>query len=107
MLTLVLRSAAVNGILTGSTPAAPGATPVAPRTFAYGICILAIAALVRMALLVRLAAFHSVIPLLRAIILVLLTLVLLAAFVSHAAMGDGQPLPIATAERPAPGGVPR
>ena len=70
--------------------------------FALGICILTIAALVRMALVIRLAAFRSVIPLLRTIVLVLLALVLLAVVVSLATVGGSQPALTGRAQHPTP-----
>jgi hypothetical protein len=73
-----------------------------PRTFALGVCVLTIAAIVRTALVIRLAAFRSVIPLLRTIVLVLLTLVLLAAVVSLASVGGDQPALTGKASHPTP-----
>jgi hypothetical protein len=100
MHTLVPGSAAVNGFLTGSAHIEPVTRPGVPRVFALGICVLAIAALLRTALAVRLAAFRSVIPLLRTVVLVVLTLVLLAVMVSLATIGGGQPAPTGTAKQP-------
>jgi hypothetical protein len=106
MHTVVLGSAAVNGFLTGSTHIEPVTRPGVPRVFALGICVLAIAALLRTALVIRLAAFHSVIPLLRTVVLVLLTLVLLAVMASLATIGGGQPAQTGTARQPMPSTLP-
>jgi hypothetical protein len=102
MFTLVLGSAAVNGFLTGSAPVEPASSSGVPRTFALGVCIVTIAAIVRTALVIRPAAFRSVIPLLRTIVLVLLALVLLAAVVSLATVSGGQPALTGTAKQPTP-----
>jgi hypothetical protein len=103
MYTLVLGSVSVNDLVT-QIGHAQSATrpPVAPGAFALGICVLAIAAIIRTALVIPLATFRSVIPLLRTIILVVLTLVLLAAVVSLATVSGGRPALTGTAKHPTP-----
>ncbi len=79
MPTLVLGSAAVD-VLTRIGQVQPATRVGAvPEAFAAGVCILAVAAVLRAALVIHLAAFRSVVPLLRAIVLIVLIMVLLSA----------------------------
>ena len=77
---LVLWSAAVNDLLTqhGHVLSASHRTSL-PDAFVAGICVVAVVAILRAATVSHVAAFQSTIPLLRTLVLIVLTLVLLSA----------------------------
>jgi hypothetical protein len=101
MFTVVLGSAAVNDLLTESAGQVGGIDVPAP--FVLGVCVLTIGAVFRTALVIRPDAFRSVTPLLRTIVLVLLTLVVMAAIVTVTPDG-GPAVSPGRADRAQPGG---
>jgi len=76
---LVLWSPAVNDFLTqhGHVLSAPQRTSL-PDAVVTGVCVVVIVAILRAAMAIHIAAFESV-PLLRTLVLIVLTLVLLSA----------------------------
>ena len=77
---LVLWSAAVNDFLTqhAHVLSAPQRTSF-PDAFIAGICVVVVVAILRAATVRHVAAFQSVVPLLRTLVLIVLTLILLSA----------------------------
>ena len=78
MPTLVVLTAAVNGFVTEIQPTDPATRPdPGPGTFVAGICVVVVIAVLRAAIVLDDAATRSVVPLLRTIVVIVLTLILL------------------------------